>query len=336
MNLNIFEIIKKPEWSLRDRRSRSRQSDSTTVHNGYIRLLRPACSETRKDNTRIYFMGIITLILFVSSSLSAQEDLINFYPVADTLCTYPEITQPIDTICQLPMPQYTRKKVGKRFVIDSSKIYVSFLGYTGSKKVFIAALTMKPIENPNFDIMRIVDFDGTAPKLGRITTWGYVFDRNNDGKIDYMALVDGAAAFKDDRVPPDFPVRGQNLTMPQLEMFMSHCKIIFNHWADDNFDGKIDCAVHTDMDSVRDWVDRRLVIRSTKFDGTFDEVWAFHKYITDDHEAVAYSKTAVPYRPLGKLSGQITKATMDEKTTILELLNKAALKCNLGKDINKF
>jgi hypothetical protein len=285
---------------------------------------------------KIKLISTIILGLCFLSQLSAQEDLINFYPVADTLCIYPEITKPIDTICQAVMPQYMRKKAGKKSVIDSSKIYVSFLGYKGQKNVFIAALTTKPLENPNFDIMRIVDFDGASPKLGKVTTWGYVFDRNNDGKIDYMALVDGAAAFKDDRVPPDFPVRGQNLTMPQLELFLGHCRIIFNHWADDNFDGKIDCAVHTDMDSVRDWIDRRIVIRSTKFDGNFDEVWAFRKYITDEHEAVPFSKTAVPYRPLGKLSGQITKETMDEKTAILELLNKAALKCDVGKDVNKY
>lgn len=285
---------------------------------------------------KVIITASIALILCCFSPMSAQEDLINFYPVADTLCTYPEITTPIDTICQISMPQYARKKVGNRYVTDTTKIYVSFLGYKGQKNVFIAALTMKPIENPNFDIMRIVDFDGTSPKLGRVTTWGYVFDRNNDGKIDYMALVDGAAAFKSDMIPADFPVRGQNLTMPQLELFMSHCKIIFNHWADDNFDGKIDAVVHVDMDSVRDWVDRRLVIRSTKFEGNFDEVWSFRKYITDEHGSVEYSKTAVPYRPLGKLSGEITKANLDEKTAILDLLNKAAVKCDLGKDVNKY
>jgi hypothetical protein len=285
---------------------------------------------------KIIFPAIVVVMLCCFSPLSAQEDLINFYPVADTLCSHPEITQPIDTICQMQMPQYTKKRAGNKLVNDTTKFYVSFLGYKGQKKVFIAALTTKPIEHPNYDIMRIVDFDGTSPKLGKVTTWGYVFDRNNDGKIDYMALVDGAAAFKDDNIPPDFPVRDQNLTLPQLELFMSHCKIIFNHWADDNFDGKIDCVVHTDMDPVRDWVDRRLVIRSTKFDGTFDNAWSFRNYITDEPGKVEYSKTAVPYRPLGKLSGEITQKMMDEKTAILDLLNKAALKCDLGEDINKY
>jgi len=285
---------------------------------------------------KVIIAGLTILLLCCFSPMSAQEDIINFYPVADTLCLYPEIQQPIDTICQKQIPQYTTKKVGKKFVKDTTKFYVSFLGYKGQKKVFIAALTTKPIENPNSDIMRIVDFDGTSPKLGRVTTWGYVFDRNNDGKIDYMALVDGAAAFKDDGIPLDFPVRGQNLTLPQLEIYMSHCKIIFNHWADDNFDGKIDAVVHTDMDPVRDWVERRLVIRSTKFDGTFDNVWSFQKYITEDRGTVEYSKTAVPYRPLGKLSGEITQATMDEKTAILSILNSAALKCDLGEDVNKY
>ena len=284
--------------------------------------------------TKIYIL--FTALLIFLPYLNAQDDIINHFLIADSLCNYPELQQPIDTICVQQIPQYLTKNVGGKTVTDTSKFYVSFLGYAGQKQIFIAAITLKPLEKPNSDILRIVDFDETSPRLGRVSTWGYVFDRNNDGKIDYMALVDGAAPFKDDNVPEDFPVRGQNLTLPELEMYMSKCRIIFNHWADDNFDGQIDAVIHTDMDPVRDWVDRRLVIRGTKFDGKFNNVWAFRNLPIGDREKIEYSETSVPYRPLGKLSGQITPAMFEEKTAILSLLNRAASRCDIGKDIQKY
>lgn len=281
-------------------------------------------------------LTLIAIIIICVSPLNAQENIVNFYRIVDSLANYPEIQQPIDTICQVKIPQYTTKNVGGKTVRDTTKFYVSFLGYKGQKQVFIAALTLKPLEKPNSDILRIVDFDDTSPRLGKVSTWGYVFDRNNDGKIDYMALVDGAAPFKDDQVPPDFPVRGQKLTLPQLELYMTKCKIIFNHWADENFDGKIDAVIHTDMDSVRDWVDRRIIIQCTKYDGNFDKVWAFKYSPTEEKIELKYSKTSVPYRPLGKLSGEITPAMLEEKTAILNLLNRAASQCDIGRDIQKY
>jgi len=267
---------------------------------------------------KILMMSVTICLLFIISIVVGQENqnIIDFYPIADSISEYPAIDVPLEILCQ--------KKV--------SNVYVTFLSYKGQKKIFIAAVTNEKIENPNKEINRILDFDGPVPKLGKVTTWGYVFDRNNDGKIDYMALVDGAAPFLDDKIPENYPVRGQKLSMLNLELYVSHCKIIFNHWADDNYDGKIDAVVHVESDNLRDWIKRRIVARCTKFNDKFDDVWAFTKKITDKHDSVSHTKNSVIYRPLGQVSGFITKQTFQEKTNILDLLNRAAAICNIGKE----
>jgi len=106
---------------------------------------------------------------------------VQFYPVADSICDYPALYETLVIVCQEK--------------IDS--LFVTFIGSKSQKRIFIGAITKKPIHNPSKEISRIVDIDGIKPLLGKVSTWGYIFDRNNDGKIDYMALVGGAAAFKD-------------------------------------------------------------------------------------------------------------------------------------------
>ena len=249
-----------------------------------------------------------------------RQTLLSFYPIADSISEFPLLEQELETICQ--------KKV--------ERWYVTFIGRKGEKKIFIGAVTLQPIKDVSREISLTVNFDGAKPTSGKVTTWGYVFDRNNDGKIDYMALMSGAAAVEGPDFPEDFPVRDQHLDMKQLEVFVAHCKLLFNHFADDNFDGTLDAMAHIDMDPVRDWVKRKLVVRSTKFDGTFDDVWAFQQKIEDESERdpVEHTGTKVHYHPLGKLSGELTSQTLQEKTNILQLMNRAAKLCDVTKNFN--
>lgn len=259
--------------------------------------------------------GTFTFLLLTAVCYGQTSTILDFYPRADSVAEYPDLPRKIATIC-------TKK-------ID--RFYVTFMGYEGSTHVFIAAVTLTPIKDPNRDISRMVEFNEIQPSVGRTSTWGYVFDRNKDGRIDYMALLGGAAAFETKDFPKDFPAKATQMSREQIEFFISRCKLIFNHWADDNYDGAIDAVIHVDMDRKLDWAKRKLVVRSTKFNGKFDEVWAFREKINESPTKVRHTESAVPYRPSGKPVGEITMETLQEKTDILRLMNQAAKECATGK-----
>jgi hypothetical protein len=258
---------------------------------------------------------IILLSPFITNG-QMKNDISHFYPAADSTCQYPELHRKITIQCQQK--------------IDS--LYVTLMGYKDQKKIFIAAVTRKPITDPDKEISRTVVFNETRPSLGKTATWGYVFDRNNDGKIDYMALVGGAAAFKEEQQSENFPARGNKPTLKQLEYFIAHCKLIFNHWADDNYDGKIDGVVHIDMDPMRDWVERMIVARSANFYGAPNDAWAFRDNILTEHETIIRTNSGIPYYPLGEKQSYITSAMLFEKTAYMELFNRAVSQCKIGKN----
>jgi hypothetical protein len=266
---------------------------------------------------RLFLILFFTILLYpLSGRGQGNRNILNFYPLADSVCLYPELQQKLAIYCQK--------------MVDS--FYVTFIGYKEQKDIFIGAITKKPIVDPNKEISRTVLFDGVRPLLGTTSTWGYIFDRNNDGKIDYMALVGGAAAFKDENLNDKYPAKGKKPTLKQLEYFISHCKLIFNHWADDNYDGKIDAVVHIDMDPEHDWVERKIVAGSTKFDEKLDQVWAFHNDIILERENIKHTYSAVPYYPLGDKLNNITNETLIEMTSYLQLFNRASALCNAGKN----
>lgn len=261
---------------------------------------------------------VICVSIFQPNVATSQgNDIIDFHRYADSVCSFPPIDQELVKVCQ--------KRLQNR--------YITFVGIRGYDRVLIAAVTLQPIRDVKKSISLTVEFDGITPTTGKISTWGYLFDRNGDGNIDYMALVGGGAAFKKRSFPEDYPVRGQYLTYDQLEYSVNNCKLVFNHWADDNFDNMIDAVIHIDMDQNREWVNRQLVVRSTAFDGKFDEVWAFRERIDSEYDTLTFTSDKVPYHPIGKPQDAITKSTLIEKTGILQLINRAIAECKLSKDV---
>jgi len=258
-----------------------------------------------------------TIVFFAlcSCTLLAQKgDITKFYPHVDSVCEFPAIDQKLVIL--------GRKKLMQR--------YISLVGYASDSVARIAAVTLKPLTNPNTDISRLVEFNGIQPSPGKVNTWGYIFDRNNDGKIDYMALVGGAGAFKGLDFPDDFPRRGDGMTRDQIEYFVGHCKTVFNHWADDNYDGALDGVIHISMDPDREWVDHRLLVRSKEFNRKFDDVRGFWTNLDEQQVAIEHTPTSVSIYPIGKPKDEeITPKTLEEKSRIMQLIDQTIKACKI-------
>jgi len=261
---------------------------------------------------------IITGLFLAAADTSAQSgvDVVNFYPVADS-------------VTQTPFPigryeiKYRKNLMGR---------YVTFIGKKKDRKVLIAAITMEPIKSVQKDMRLSVEFHGPKPYIGEVSTWGYIFDRNGDGRIDYLALVGGAAAVEDSSITDDFPGFQNPMSRKQFEQYIEHTRIMFNHYADDNYDGEIDAVVHYDMDPIRNWMKRWLVVRSTKFDGQFEEVWAFRGKMSPNQEITNFTPTEVPYYELGSDRSVMTKQVFDEASGFLQLINRALAECKIKPD----
>lgn len=251
--------------------------------------------------------------LVAPASLFAQQDIVDFYRYADSLSKTPPMINELTVLGQ--------KKISNR--------YVTIVGYPEDKSVLLAAVTLAPIKDITREISLIVHYRKMIPNVGPTSTWGYIFDRNGDGKVDYMALLGGAASFKDDEFPDVYPTKGQPLQAKQVEYFLAHCRLVFNHWADDNFDDTLDAVVHIDMDPERDFVDRQIVARSTAFNGRFDDVWSFREGLGTLPDAPLHTTTSIAYHPIGKPSDFITKAVLDDKSGVMRLLNSAVQKLKL-------
>jgi hypothetical protein len=266
------------------------------------------------NNMKLPLLFVLCMLFILPLASAAQNNsILGYYNFVDSLTAFPPLDKEPYIIC--------RRDIAGRFV--------TFIGFKGEDLARIVAVTLKPVTDIKKEISLTVDFDGVKPTPGKISTWGYIFDRNNDGKVDYMALVGGAAAFKEDDFPDNFPRHGQPLTREQIDYFVGQCKIIFNHYTDDNYDGRIDAITQADMDPQRDWVERKILVRSSIYNDTLDDVRAFRKSPDQSLDIVAHSSSAVPFHPIGKSASVINKKMIDEKTAILTLINHAIEMCGI-------
>ncbi|HLX12877.1 MAG TPA: hypothetical protein VKS81_08690 [Bacteroidota bacterium] len=261
------------------------------------------------NRMRAAAIGLIFMLAAGGFGAGHHRNIIQFYPVADSTAKSQDFSKPLVIVRQKQLEGW----------------YVTFVAPKKSKKVTIVAVTKEPISNADSAISRRVKFKGVQPTIGGISAWGYIFDRNGDGKIDYMELLSGAAPVESDDMPEVFPTREQPVNPAQVEIFVAHCRLIFDHWADDNFDGKLDAVIVNDMDPYRDWVNRMVVIRSTHFNGHFNDVWGFQNSITDERDTVAHALDRIPYIPLNENRSEINAESFKNKSGILDLINRAAV-----------
>ena len=253
----------------------------------------------------------------VTRAAYAQQvppDIFAFYQTALAVAQTTH-AQDLTIICQKPQPDKIFSKAGN--------MYVSFLGGR-SKKVVLAVFTKNPLNSLS------------AVHLDRVQNgieWMFVFDRNRDGKIDYILWPQGVLPFVDGTPPPGFPSRGTivHMTRQQGELIQRYAKMIFYHWADENFDGKLSAMVLEAWDpsglfAISGW----QLIRSSGFDGILDQCW----YFTGDpnNKTGACEPAAQGYKTRTLDDKDIAPADLAAGSVWFSMLNDAAGACVLTSE----
>jgi hypothetical protein len=260
-------------------------------------------------------MRIFTLLLLlIPAASAAQPGLTDFFPTADSVTAHAPFKSELTTLCQVRL-------LGR---------YVSFVGFKSTRTVLYVTFTLDSVNDPVADVSPIVGFENARPSLGKVQTWGYPFDRNRDGKIDYLALVGGAAPFEDEDFPVNYPRGQEELMIHHVQLFVEKCRIVFNHWADDNYDGRLDAVIHADMDTARSWVYRYIHAASASGDGKFDDVWSFRTDTSWFNDSVTVTDEGVLYHPIGLPPGILGQKDLDEKSAVMTLMNEAIDSCGRG------
>jgi hypothetical protein len=161
---------------------------------------------------------------------------------------------------------------------------------------------------------------------GGTLNWAYIFDRNHDGKVDYLAFLDGPLPV----VPEDWKGDLPNLTSPITgkefkEIVIPNLKLLFWHMADDNYDGYPDGIAVSLQNLESGWFDGWMLARDLDFDGHYDFCKSYQGRLHS--ELGDCEGTSTDYHvPNKELSGLIKVPSGQD---IFLFINEAAEKCQL-------
>ena len=163
--------------------------------------------------------------------------------------------------------------------------------------------------------------------------WGFMYDRNGDGWVDYFTYLDGVLLVKTNanaNVIPKHPGAKWgdkiSITEEEFQIMLKSYKRVFTHNADDNFDGKSDGVVAALKDPESPgWVYGYGMMRSSSFTQVIDKDW---KFLSDIRSPIG----PVPRRQNGFDVLFFTEGNpLITSSHLLDLLNKGIRKCRLPK-----
>ena len=263
-----------------------------------------------------------------------KHDFTAFYPKADTRSQSPPKLSTLSVLC--------RAREGR--------LHLTFVG-DRSNKVRLVLFTDKRVGNLSKIILLEKHFrtpKGGIPLATALAgpegtlDWAYIYDRNKDGNIDYFAYLHNALAVKPANFQTiDWPVwkakageKGASVTGRQIKYLFEHSRLVFNHFADDNFDGITDGVVGPIFDyNSYPWVDRFGVLRDNNFDNKIDETWTFKNSI--HRKSGVVQKQGHKFVLEGTLFGKRLrsgKEWLDYGTKNFKIYNKHANKCGFTKN----
>jgi hypothetical protein len=259
-------------------------------------------------------MPAVVLALVPSLAFGdATSDFTSTHPRAMALIQFPPDIKSFAKVCERQV----------------EAVSVSFWGTSGKAALWVTS------KQPIVDLRKVVSLQvlfnpmpTALPGPNASLDWGYVFDRNQDGKVDYVAFLDNARPFAPDRFPAGFP-KGNGFNAEQLSLVFHSARLVFFHLADENFDGSVDTVVapltHPEYPL---WVHQYGVLRSSKFDGNVDDEWTFGDRVNEKAGHVPAREGRYIMQNAGKaLSGW---QWLESGTSLLRYINSAAAQCGFG------
>lgn len=222
---------------------------------------------------KVFYLILPEIFLFFSghcyaevSSNRSDIDIFSYYELVDGQSLSPPPEQSLRTICQ------KKRKDGG---------YITFIGVEG-RKVLLFALTDNKIRDASKSVYLETRFF-TGPKVllrisgwgpGVTPDWGYVFDRNRDGMVDYLAYMAGpkaVAPLGHKEELPNITATKRKTTLGEEYFKAGHSPLTFWHVADDNFDGSVDgFAMRADRVD-NGWSYGWMVVQSSSHNDIFDK-----------------------------------------------------------------
>ena len=251
-----------------------------------------------------------------SAQPSPPPDILSFYATAVSVTESPPRMSTLSVLCHTMLPSR---------VSNQSDIY-SFIGGR-DKKVLLAARSTQELTNLG-EAISLKDLVSGHTKGPGAVQWAYVFDRNRDGKIDYIAFPEGFSPVEPKDFPSDFPKQLGNFTPQQAQYLRSILKVVFYHYADDAFRGEITAVVVDALDRESDYlVAGGQLVRSSRFDGVLDECWFFSGEI--GRKSGDCERSGEGYRTRSFTVTAIGPNDMASFSKFLSVLNEAAGACGL-------
>lgn len=269
------------------------------------------------------------------SSAFAQRALLDFYPVARDRAASPPEETALKVVCE-------KELTGDAVPEPYRKLRLTLVS-AGTPRVLLAVFSRKRLGDLKEAISLHVRYDPLPTALPRPSgsyDWGYLYDRNGDGRVDYLVYLQNAHPVLPDSIPADFPTvepapEGRyRISLPLLHQMIDLGQMVFRHYADDNFDGRVDGVVMEEFDKVRpmfvrDW----LLFRRSQPDGAVDQGWAFRHAPADTTRVL--DRGAGGYQVASPVAGESPTpvlAVFDRATERLAVINAVLGQCRIGPE----
>ena len=266
-------------------------------------------------------------------SASAHPGILDFYGIARDRAASPPDERKLVVRC-------AEKLHGADLPDGYEGMWISFLGAQPGR-IQLVAFTKDAISAPP-EVITLRPRYSPLPtaRTGPHGTldWAYVYDRNGDGRVDYLAYLQNAHAVLPDPVPADFPkvevlADGRVRLSKELAYAMvEHAQMVFRHYADDRFVGSISAAVVEEVDAERPvFVGGYVAYLAPGPAGEPERAWAFRNAIEEhrrelkrDPQAGFLLPTSIP----GKT--EAAAKVIASATRMLGLINASLGRCGPG------